>query len=321
MSNIDVVSTQQGRCSAPSVVRGVVRWSFLPVILLGVNSAGIWLVSTGRPKWQLGVLFAVAVVWSFAAERIAPYEPRWNRPRGDWGRDVAHAFVNEALQLGSLVVLPVLVDVAGRRGAWPDGWPFWVQVVVAVVVLDAGITVAHWCSHRWVPLWRLHSVHHSVTRFYGFNGLMKHPLHQLFETSVATLPLVLFGLPVDVATAVAFCVGTQLLLQHSNVDYRAGAVRWLIAVNQLHRFHHLKWPGFGDVNFGLFFTVWDRMLGTAVWDRSRRFTSADIGIGAEPNYPVTYVSQLIHPFQHPQHAGRWEGPASYAEASTTRSEL
>lgn len=315
-----VVPVQHTRYKAPAVRREVIRWTYLPVVLLGVNAAGIWLVSEGRPKWQLGLLFAVAVAWSFAAEWIAPYESGWNRSRGDSARDLAHAFVNEALQLGSLVILPVLVDVAGRKGAWPDEWPFWVQVVFAIVVLDAGITVAHWWSHRWAPLWRAHSVHHSVTRFYGFNGLMKHPLHQLFETSVATVPLVLFGLPVDVATAVAFCVGTQLLLQHSNVDYRAGAVRWLVAVNQLHRFHHLKWPMVGDVNFGLFFTVWDRMLGTAMWDRSRRFSSADIGIGAEPDYPVTYVAQLAHPFHRRRRAGRREDPASLVEPSTSGSE-
>jgi len=269
---------------------------YLPT-MLGFSAAAVSLAGGGASKWQLLLLLTIAVGWSFLAERIAPYEPAWNRSRRDAGRDVVHAVVNESLQLLSLVSLPVLVGAVGVEGVWPTGCPFWVQVLMAVIVLDAGITLGHWWSHRWPPLWRLHSVHHSVTRFYGFNGLMKHPLHQLFETSVATAPLVIVGLPVDVASALMCCVGIQLLVQHSNVGYRAGAIRWLVSVNQTHRFHHLKWPGVGDVNFGLFFTVWDRLLGTAVWEPSRRFSSAVLGIAAEPDFPSDYVAQLRHPFR------------------------
>lgn len=184
---------------------------------------------------------------------------------------------------------------------WPSGWPFVAQVLVALVVLDAGITFGHWWSHRARWLWRLHAVHHSIERFYGVNGLMKHPLHQLFETGLATAPLVVVGLPSTVATALVLLVGLQLLVQHSNVDYATGPLHHVVAVNRVHRFHHLRWPGVGDVNFGLFLTVWDRLLGTSVWDPERRFDSSVLGIAAEPDYPSGYLAQLREPFRpyHP----------------------
>jgi sterol desaturase/sphingolipid hydroxylase (fatty acid hydroxylase superfamily) len=275
----------------------LVRWWYLPFMLLGANAVAIWLASTDAPKWQFVVLLVVAVGVSFLAERTAPYDESWNGRQPDSRRDIAHALVNESLQACSLLALPVMVGAVGFDGVWPLQWPFVVQVLGAVVILDAGLTLGHWWSHRWVPLWRLHSAHHSITRFYGLNGLMKHPLHQLFETSLATAPLVVIGLPTDVATAVVCAVGIQLLVQHSNVDYRARTVRWLVAVNQVHRFHHLKWSGVGDVNFGLFFTVWDRLLGTAVWDPTKRFTSDVLGIAAEPDYPIGYTDQLARPFR------------------------
>jgi sterol desaturase/sphingolipid hydroxylase (fatty acid hydroxylase superfamily) len=203
-------------------LRAAVRYSFLPVMVIGFMGAGVWLASVSAPKWQIVALLAGAVAVSLAAERVAPYEPGWNDDRDDTGRDVAHVVVNEGLQIVGLLAVPALVGVIGVDGAWPTKWPFVLQVAVAVIVLDAGITLGHWWSHRWTPLWRLHSVHHSVTRFYGFNGLMKHPVHQLFETSVAITPLVVVGLPVDVATALVVCVGVQLLVQHSNVDVAAG---------------------------------------------------------------------------------------------------
>lgn len=269
-------------------------------MLVGVNAVGISMASAAAPKGVvLGVLL-VAVGCSFAAERVAPYEPSWNRDRGDTRRDVAHALVNESLQTGSLLTLPVLVGWFGLRGVWPASWPFFIQVLGAVLVLDAGLTLGHWASHMVPALWRFHAVHHSVERFYGFNGLMKHPLHQLFETALGTAPLVLLGLPTKVATALMFLVAVQLLLQHSNVDYAAGALRRALSLNQLHRFHHLRWAGVGDVNFGLFTTIWDRLLGTAVWDPAKRFTSADIGIAKRPGFPVGYLDQLADPFRsHP----------------------
>jgi sterol desaturase/sphingolipid hydroxylase (fatty acid hydroxylase superfamily) len=97
------------------------------------------------------------------------------------------------------------------------------QLLLAIALADLGITLVHYASHRSPLLWRLHAVHHSVTRLYGFNGLMKHPMHQLLETLGGTLPLLLLGLPVEVASLLAFSVSIQLLLQHSNVDMHVAA--------------------------------------------------------------------------------------------------
>lgn len=104
---------------------------------------------------------------------------------------------------------------------------------------DLGITLAHYVSHRAEWLWRLHAVHHSVERMYGFNGLMKHPLHQAIETAAGTAPLVVVGMPLDVGALLGFAVAIQLLLQHSNVDMRAGPLAYLWAVAPGHRHHHL----------------------------------------------------------------------------------
>lgn len=116
---------------------------------------------------------------------------------------------------------------------------------------------------------------------YGFNGLIKHPVHQSIEMAAGTMPLVLLGLPVEVGTALAFCTAIQLLVQHSNVDFRLGPLRMWLAAAEIHRLHHRKEPALGDVNFGLFTTIWDRLLGT-LHDRAEgvRLSSSDVGIAA-----------------------------------------
>ncbi|MGV9739861.1 sterol desaturase family protein [Nocardia farcinica] len=279
------------------VVRPLVRYGYVPVMLVGINGAGIALAAAGAAKLWLVALLAAAVALSFAAERVLPYRPAWNRSHGDAGRDTAHTVVNETLVLGSVAAIPALAALLPGTGIWPHSWPFVIQVLVAIVIADLGITLAHYASHHIGVLWRFHAVHHSVTRCYGLNGLMKHPLHQMIEMIAGVTPLLLAGIPVPVAAALALAVAVQLLLQHSNADYRVGPLKHVLALNEGHRFHHLKWAGVGDVNFGLFTLVWDHLLGTYSYDPRRRFTSDDLGMAAKPDYPVGYLAQLAEPFR------------------------
>lgn len=280
-----------------SLARNGVRYGYAPFMLLGLNGAAIALLSAGASKVWLLALLVAAVACSFLAERAIPYRAEWNGAQPDSLRDAIHAFVNESLILLSVAAIPILSLIIPVDGPWPDGLPLILQLLIAVVIADLGLTLLHVASHKIGWLWRFHAVHHSLTRFYGFNGLMKHPLHQTLEMSVAVTPLILLGMPITVATALAFCTAVQLLLQHSNADYRVGPLRGVLALNEAHRFHHLKWAGIGDVNFGLFTLIWDRLLRTYTYDPARRFTSDDLGMAAKPNYPTAYLAQLAQPFR------------------------
>jgi sterol desaturase/sphingolipid hydroxylase (fatty acid hydroxylase superfamily) len=273
-----------------------IRYGYAPFMLIGINGTAIYLTTHGAPEFCLVGLILTAAACSFTAERMLPYRREWNGALGDGRRDVAHAIVNETFILASVAVIPVLAAVTPFHRWWPASLPFIVQLLIAVLVADFGITTVHLASHKIGWLWRLHAVHHSVRRFYGLNGLMKHPLHQAIEMAGGVLPLILMGIPVQVASALAVCVAVQLLLQHANVDYRIGPLRSILALNEGHRFHHLKWAGVGDVNFGLFTLLWDHLFRTYSFDPQRRFTSDDLGMAAKPDYPTAYFQQLVEPF-------------------------
>ena len=117
-----------------------------------------------------------------------------------------------------------------------------------------------------------------------------------FAGAAGVAPLILIGLPVNVASLLAIAVAIQLLLQHSNADYRVGPAKHVLALNEGHRFHHLKWAGIGDVNFGLFTLVWDHLMRTYSYNPTRRFDSTQLGMAAHPDSPTAYGRQLIHPF-------------------------
>ena len=279
------------------MLKNLLKLIYAPAMLMGGNALAIHWVASGRPIAQLAALLLSAMAISFLAERAAPYQDPWNRLHGDGWRDAAHAFVNESLGAAGLAMIPMLAAHVPWQSLWPADWPLAGQWLLAVLVADAGITLAHRASHRWHWLWRFHAVHHSVERMYGLNGLMKHPLHQMIEMTAGVLPLLLAGLPQRVAALLAFSIALQLLLQHSNVDMRLGRLRLLLALAPVHRFHHRRFAGVGDVNFGLFTTIWDRLLGTAFDDPAARFGPGDFGIGDRPDYPRSYGAQLLEPFR------------------------
>ncbi|MGV8664010.1 sterol desaturase family protein, partial [Pseudomonas aeruginosa] len=138
-----------------------------------------WLVS----------LFLGALCLSFLAERLLPYSPRWNRPHSDRLLDVLPASVNECLHALGFLSLPLLAGFLCFWPVWPQAWPLCLQLLLAIVLSLLSITLVHYAIFRSALLWRLHSVHHCVQRLYGFNGLMKHPLHLVLEALGGTLPL------------------------------------------------------------------------------------------------------------------------------------
>jgi sterol desaturase/sphingolipid hydroxylase (fatty acid hydroxylase superfamily) len=277
-------------------LRFLVRYAYAPLFLVGFIAAALAIVAGGGSKLVLLPLLLVAIGVAFLAERILPYELAWNEARGDAGRDWLHAVVNEVSIFASIAAIPLLAAVVPRLGIWPTGWPLWAQLVVAILVVDLGITLAHWASHKLGWLWRFHAVHHSVGRMYGFNGLMKHPIHQAIELTAGTAPLLLAGMTVEAGALLAFAVAIQLLLQHSNADYRVGPFVYLWAVAPGHRHHHLASKTDGDVNFGLFTMLWDHALGTFEVARPQPL-DGEIGVARRPDYPVRYGAQLIEPFR------------------------
>lgn len=280
------------------------RYLYAPAFFFGFIGLALYLVGEGVSLIALPALLPLAILLAFLAERLWPYRPGWNESHGDGARDLVHALVNETLNALGIAAVPLVTLWLPHLDLWPTAWPLVLQLLVALLIADLGITLVHVASHRSPLLWRLHAVHHSVTRMYGFNGLMKHPLHQMLEALGGTLPLLLLGIPLEVAALLAFAIAIQLLLQHSNVDMRIGALRHLFAWAPLHRLHHLKYGTAGDVNFALFFSVWDRLLGTALHLPDCALAEDDLGIGDRPDYPVGYFDQLAEPFrradvQHP----------------------
>jgi sterol desaturase/sphingolipid hydroxylase (fatty acid hydroxylase superfamily) len=279
-----------------AALRLFARFGYVPTMMVGLNLFAIYLVAGGYSFLWIGVLFVVAVALSLLTEWILPYEPSWNHAHADSSKDVAHGVIYEIANISAILLLPLITLLVPWRSLWPSTLPIGVQLLLAIIIADFSMTMIHYWSHRVSWLWRLHAVHHGVHRLYSFNGLVRHPLHQLLDLAVGTMPLVLAGLPVELAVLLAFAISVQLLVQHSNVEFELGPFQRFLAVGAVHRLHHVNWAGQGDVNFGLFFTLWDSLLATLKLDSERVPSTGDIGIQNQPHYPQHYMTQLVLPF-------------------------
>ncbi|MEM9026898.1 MAG: sterol desaturase family protein [Pseudomonadota bacterium] len=288
------------------MLRSIVRFGFVPFMLIGLNGLGIFAVLAGWSYLWLGLILLVAIGTAFVAERISPWHAEWNQSHDDETTTIFHAVVYEISNINAILLIPVVTFLLPSIGIWPTSWPVLAQLLLAIVLADFALTYLHYLSHKWSFLWRLHAVHHGVGRLYGFNGLVRHPLHQTIDLALGTSPLVIAGMPTEVAILLGLAISIQLIIQHANVSYVLGPFRNWLSIGELHHHHHVNWGTEGDCNFGLFFTVWDRMLGTFQPEPPRPITSNDMGIDEVPNFPKTYWQQLLFPFYYKPGAGEQE---------------
>lgn len=283
-----------------TVLRTLVRYAYAPFMMLGLTALAYIVVANGHSYFWLVALLVVAYATTFAAEKIAPFYPEWNdhQGHGDTSANVWHTAIYEISALNGVLSIPIIQWMFPFQGIWPVAWPLWGQVLLAFFIADFAFMTVHYLSHKIPLLWRLHAVHHGVGRLYGFNGVIRHPLHQSIDMIIAQAPLVVMGMTQEVALVLGVLITVTLIVQHSNVDQELGPLDGWLAIGRVHHMHHVNWGTEGDCNFGMFFAVWDKLFGTFQGKPPRPITYKDMGVDELPNFPKSYWEQLLLPFYY-----------------------
>jgi sterol desaturase/sphingolipid hydroxylase (fatty acid hydroxylase superfamily) len=138
---------------------------------------------------------------------------------------------------------------------------FALQVLILVVIADFLAYWRHRAEHK--LFWRIHMIHHAPTEVHAANTL-GHPLQIWYMIAFVALPMTIiqFDGPAVPAT-VNFIVLLLVYYIHSPVDVHFGPLRKVLVDNRYHRLHHSTEPRHFDKNFGICFSIWDRMFGTS----------------------------------------------------------
>lgn len=273
----------------------LIRTTSYPLIAGAAALLLVHLAATGSAYWPLFPLVVVASIALVALlERVAPFEPDWNRDHdGDTRADALHLLVSYLLIQSAIAMAFGLRSLAPDWGLWPTQWPMAFQVLLAGLILDLGLYAMHRASHASGLLWRLHAIHHSPERLYWLNGGRRHPLSALVLAAPGLAALLALGAtPIAVAAWMSF-MSVHLAFQHANLDYRLGLLRNLLGVAEMHRFHHKREFEDAQVNFGEVFLIWDRLFGT-FHDAARSPRRGEVGL-REETIPSGYLQQLRWP--------------------------
>ena len=160
-----------------------------------------------------------------------------------------------------LVPVIAIVAFAGLHG----GMPLWVQLVVGVPALDALSYALHRAFHASPILWRFHALHHSDPELDVSTTVRHHPGEALLMGFAVGILAGAVGLSPFVIGLYASLNLVVQFFAHANVGLPtrlANTLAWLVVTPVLHRVHHSRHPADVATNYGLVFSVWDRLLGT-----------------------------------------------------------
>lgn len=179
-----------------------------------------------------------------------------------------------------------------------DTWPMWLQVLAFFLLADLLGYLAHRLLHA-PRLWPVHAVHHSSAEVDWLSAVRVHPLNDLFARLLQAVPLVLFGFsPMLLAAWVPLLVFYSLL-QHANVPWAFGPLRYVIVSPAFHRWHHAAASG-EACNFASVFPIWDLLFGT--FHLPAGVGPPSYGVPAD-RVPEGLLGQMVYPFR------RWRSGA------------
>ena len=284
-------------------LRRIASLTLMPFTLAAVLGGAIFAMQMGAPPTSvIPPLFVASILWVAAFERVLPYRPEWNQPRGDLRADSAYLASTSAV----IAVMRSLVAAAGvwiaswisrhwGLSLWPHAWPLLAQLPLAWALVEL---FAYW-PHRWlheVPwLWRLHATHHSAERLYWLNATRAHPLEHVFRACFGLLPLAVVGAGPELLVLSVLSDAVIGLFQHANIDMRLGPLNYVFSAAPVHRWHHSRQRAEADRNFGDSFIFWDLVFGTYFKPRDREV--AAIGIDGLDAFPHGFLAQLASPFR------------------------
>jgi sterol desaturase/sphingolipid hydroxylase (fatty acid hydroxylase superfamily) len=247
------------------------------------------------------VMALIEIGWPKRSLRVAKRR-RWLTNIGIGGVD------SLLLQLLAALVVPIAAVAAAfyanehQLGLLTQfSWPAWIEVAIALLVLDFAIWSQHWASHK-VPLfWRLHRVHHADRDIDVTTAVRFHPV----EIGLSMLWKIAVVLPLGASPLAVFLFEVILnacaMFNHANValpPWLDWILRLFIITPDMHRVHHSVLRREHDSNFGFNLSLWDRLFGTYTAQPEGGHEGMTIGLNPyQTAGPTRFVWSLMLPFR------------------------
>ena len=256
--------------------------------------------------WRMGIFLALFALFA-GLEAWVPRRVR-NLSRGRrWPTNLAITVLNTVALRGLAVLLPLLA-IGAALDAKAQGWglfnqldlPGWMELLLAVLILDLAIWVQHLVTHK-VPLfWRFHRVHHADRDMDVTTGFRFHPVEILASMGLKIGLVYLLGPSALAVLVFEILLSGTALFNHANLALPLPldrVLRLVLVTPDMHRVHHSNRREEHDSNFGFALSLWDRLFGTYVAEPKAGHGEMTVGLEWQDEKPARLGWALWLPFR------------------------
>lgn len=248
----------------------------------------------------LFLLFGGLEAW---APRRARALPRGSR----WITNLSITVLDTVVLRAMAVFLPALA-VGAALDAAAQGWGLfnrldwapWLEVLLAVLILDLAIWAQHLVTHK-VPLfWRFHRVHHADRDMDVTTAVRFHPVEIAASMGLKIVLVYLLGPAAVAVLAFEVLLNGTALFNHANLALPVAldrALRRVLVTPDMHRVHHSTRREEHDSNYGFALSVWDRLFGTYRAEAQGGVSAMTVGLEWQDERPARLGWSLWLPFR------------------------
>lgn len=233
-------------------------FGFYSIAFFGIILARYFLVAGG-----MYFVFYSPLSKSFANPDLHPWSPSWRSIQHDIRLSILSAVV---FALAAAFVLSGSSWGLTRLYSHPQQYGLWylgVSYGVVLILQDAYFYFTHRLLHHPLLFYWLHQGHHRSRHPTPWTSFAFDPLEAIVQSLF--LVGIVFIMPLHFITLIAVLITMTVwaVLNHLGIDRLPLAFphnwlgRWFIGPAH-HSLHHLKYT----VHYGLYFTFWDKLLGT-----------------------------------------------------------
>lgn len=171
-------------------------------------------------------------------------------------------------------------------------WPVWLEILLAVVILDLAIWFQHWAAHRIPALWRLHQMHHADVDIDVTTAIRFHPIEIALSMVWKIACVLALGVSPLAVLLFEIILNGCAMFNHANVALPAWldrGLRTFLVTPDMHRVHHSVIGRELNSNYGFNLSIWDRLFGTYTAQPSKGHDGMTIGLS---NYQSEAPTQL-----------------------------
>lgn len=185
----------------------------------------------------------------------------------DFIREVLHSMQTNAIIAGIiLITVRTPLEQYTRIYRNASDYPLWympVSIILALIIHDTYFYWLHRTIHHPKLFNKVHLLHHKSINPSPFTSYSFHFFEGFFEALIA--PIIAFTLPIHPVAFGLFATISFTINVYGHLGYEV-TPKWfrnsflfqLLNTSTHHNLHHTKFNG----NYGLYFRIWDRLLGT-----------------------------------------------------------